>query len=150
MTTIQMSVRPEDLSQVPTGSERIPEAGILVIFGASGDLNQAQTAAGALPPGTGGAAARAVFHCGRGAAAAGRCVCGRDARGHHRVWRRGRRRSQAGQFIGHIGYFALRFDEPGDYAGLKAELERIDKEKGLSGKRIFYLATAPEQLCRDY
>ena len=40
MTTIQMSVRPEDLSQVPTGSERIPEAGILVIFGASGDLTK--------------------------------------------------------------------------------------------------------------
>ena len=35
MTTIQMSVRPEDLSQVQTGAERIPEAGILVIFGAS-------------------------------------------------------------------------------------------------------------------
>ena len=40
MTTIQMSVRPEDLSQVQTGAERIPEAGILVIFGASGDLTK--------------------------------------------------------------------------------------------------------------
>jgi len=29
MTTIRASVRPEDLSQVPAGSERIPEAGIL-------------------------------------------------------------------------------------------------------------------------
>jgi len=34
MATMQMSVRPEDLSQVPQGSERIPEPGILVIFGA--------------------------------------------------------------------------------------------------------------------
>ena len=40
MTTIQMSVRPEDLSQVPHGNERIPEPGILVIFGASGDLTK--------------------------------------------------------------------------------------------------------------
>jgi len=40
MTTIHMSVRPEDLSQVQTGAERIPEAGILVIFGASGDLTK--------------------------------------------------------------------------------------------------------------
>jgi len=31
---------PEDLSQVSRGSERIPEAGILVIFGASGDLTK--------------------------------------------------------------------------------------------------------------
>jgi len=40
MATAQMSVSPEDLSQIPHGSERIPEAGILVIFGASGDLTR--------------------------------------------------------------------------------------------------------------
>ena len=40
MATMQMSVRPEDLSQVSRGSERIPEPGILVIFGASGDLTK--------------------------------------------------------------------------------------------------------------
>ena len=40
MATMQMRVRPEDLSQVPTGAERIPEPGILVIFGASGDLTK--------------------------------------------------------------------------------------------------------------
>jgi glucose-6-phosphate 1-dehydrogenase len=40
MTTIRASVRPEDLSQIPAGNERIPEAGILVIFGASGDLTK--------------------------------------------------------------------------------------------------------------
>jgi len=33
MATMQMSVRPEDLSQVPKGNERIPESGLLVIFG---------------------------------------------------------------------------------------------------------------------
>ena len=59
MTTIQMSVRPEDLSQVPKGNERIPDAGILVIFGASGDLTKRKL----LP---------ALFHLRRGAAAAGR------------------------------------------------------------------------------
>ena len=40
MATVQMSVRPEDLSQVPKGHERIPDPGILVIFGASGDLTK--------------------------------------------------------------------------------------------------------------
>src|ERR1700678_1326833 len=40
MATMQMSVRPEDLSNVPPGGERIPEAGILVIFGASGHLTK--------------------------------------------------------------------------------------------------------------
>jgi glucose-6-phosphate 1-dehydrogenase len=46
-------------------------------------------------------------------------------------------------FVKHISYFPLRFDDPG-YAGLKAELDRIAKEKGIGGDRLFYLATAPE------
>jgi len=37
-----------DLSQVPQGSERIPEPGILVIFGASGDLTNKRSCSGAL------------------------------------------------------------------------------------------------------
>src|ERR1035438_2478704 len=40
MATIQMKVRPEDLSQVQKGGERIPDPGIMVIFGASGDLTK--------------------------------------------------------------------------------------------------------------
>ena len=40
MATMQMRVRPEDLSQLPKGAERIPDPGILVIFGASGDLTK--------------------------------------------------------------------------------------------------------------
>jgi glucose-6-phosphate 1-dehydrogenase len=46
--------------------------------------------------------------------------------------------------VSHISYFPLKFDDPPDYAGLKAELDRIDKEKGIGGNRLFYLATAPE------
>src|SRR6204780_2823225 len=37
---MQMSVRPEDLSQVVHGKERLPDPGIMVIFGASGDLTK--------------------------------------------------------------------------------------------------------------
>jgi len=38
--TVQLKVRPEDLSQVPKAGERIPDPGIMVIFGASGDLTK--------------------------------------------------------------------------------------------------------------
>src|ERR1700744_3067299 len=38
--TVQMKVRPEDLSQVNKSGERIPNPGIMVIFGASGDLTK--------------------------------------------------------------------------------------------------------------
>ena len=40
MATMQMSVKPEDLSKVAQGRETIPDPGILVIFGASGDLTK--------------------------------------------------------------------------------------------------------------
>ncbi len=93
--TVQMKVRPEDLSQVPKGGERIPESGH------PGDLwrlrrpDQAQAAACALSSRAGRPAAEEVCHCRRGAPAAGRRVCGRHARGHCRVRRRRRGRSQA-------------------------------------------------------
>ena len=48
------------------------------------------------------------------------------------------------EFQKHIGYSALNFDDPASYAGLKAELERIDAQQGANGNRLFYLATAPE------
>jgi glucose-6-phosphate 1-dehydrogenase len=47
-------------------------------------------------------------------------------------------------FARHISYFPLNFDDPTSYAGLKTELDRIDKERNIGGKRLFYLATAPE------
>jgi len=47
-------------------------------------------------------------------------------------------------FVRKISYFPLRFDALEDYAGLKAELDRIAKDKGIGGKRLYYLATAPE------
>src|SRR5690349_21657904 len=40
MATMQMRVNLDDLSHVPQGQERIPEPGIMVIFGASGDLTK--------------------------------------------------------------------------------------------------------------
>jgi glucose-6-phosphate 1-dehydrogenase len=47
-------------------------------------------------------------------------------------------------FVGRISYYALKFDDASGYAGLKAELDRIAKEKGIGANRLFYLATAPE------
>ncbi len=36
------------------------------------------------------------------------------------------------------------FDDDTGYADLKALLEKIDKERGTEGNRLFYLAVAPE------
>ncbi len=144
MATVQMSVRPEDLSQVPHGGERIPEAGIMVIFGASGDLTKRKL----LP---------ALFHLEQnGLLPANFAIVGVARRPLGDEFAADMRAGiiefgdvDAGEtklddFVKRISYFPLRFDDPTDYAGLKVELERIAKERGIGGKRLFYLATAPE------
>jgi len=139
-----MSVRPEDLSQVPTGAERIPEAGILVIFGASGDLTKRK-----LMP--------ALFHLEQAGLLPGNFtivgVARRPLGGEFAAdMRQGivefgdvkASDPKLDNFVGRISYYALKFDDASGYAGLKAELDRIAKEKGIGANRLFYLATAPE------
>ncbi|MGD0912196.1 MAG: glucose-6-phosphate dehydrogenase [Terracidiphilus sp.] len=144
MATIQMKVRPEDLSQVQQGGERIPDPGILVIFGASGDLTKRKL----LP---------ALYHLRQNKLLpANFAIVGvaRRPLGDEFAadMKEGIVEFGGGDasdpvledFVKHISYFALNFDDPKDYAGLKAELDRIDKEKNIGGNRLFYLATAPE------
>ncbi|MGA3082559.1 MAG: glucose-6-phosphate dehydrogenase [Terracidiphilus sp.] len=144
MTTIEMNVRPEDLSQVPRGKERIPDAGILVIFGASGDLTKRKLLpalfhleqAGLLPEKFAivGVARRPLGDEFAADMRAGIVEFGSVDASDPKL----------DKFAGKISYFPLKFDEPADYAGLKVELERIAQAKGIGGTRLFYLATAPE------
>ncbi len=144
MATIQMKVRPEDLSQVQKGGERIPDPGILVIFGASGDLTKRK-----LFP--------ALFHLRQNKllpenfsiVGVARRPLGDEFAADMKegiVEFGGADASDPvlDEFVSRISYFALNFDDPTDYASLKAELDRIDKEKNIGGDRLFYLATAPE------
>ena len=144
MATMQMSVRPEDLSRVPKGNERIPDAGIMVIFGASGDLTKRKLLpalfhleqAGLLPEKFAivGVARRPL-----GAEFAADMRAGIIEFGGVEVGD-----PKLEPFVGNISYFPLKFDTLEDYAGLEAELDRIAKEKGICGDRLYYLATAPE------
>jgi glucose-6-phosphate 1-dehydrogenase len=144
MTAFQTNVRQEDLSQIPQAKERIPAAGILVIFGASGDLTKRKLLpalfhlwkAGLLPPKFSivGVARRPLGAEFAEDMRAGILAYGDAQEGDPKL----------DEFIRHVGYYALNFDEPASYAGLKTELERIEKERGLCGDRLYYLATAPE------
>jgi glucose-6-phosphate 1-dehydrogenase len=144
MATITASVRAEDLSQVQRGTERIPDPGILVIFGASGDLTKRKL----LP---------ALFHLRQnGLLPKEFAIVGVARRPLGDEFANDMREgivsfgavdasdSKLDDFVANISYYALNFDDPQDYAGLKVELERIAKEKGIGGDRLFYLATAPE------
>jgi glucose-6-phosphate 1-dehydrogenase len=144
MATIAMKVHPEDLSQVPGGSERIPEPGILVIFGASGDLTKRKL----LP---------ALFHLRQANLLPKEfAIVGVARRPLGDEFARDMRQGivefgdadsddpTLNDFVGHINYYALNFDDPSHYAGLKTELDRIGKEKNIGPNRLYYLATAPE------
>ena len=144
MATMQMSVRPEDLSHLPRGAERIPEPGVLVIFGASGDLTKRKL----LP---------ALFHLEQSGLLPEKFAIVGVARrplgdefaadmrdGIVKYGGGDTNDSKLDEFIKQVSYFPLNFDDPASYAGLKTELDRIDQEKGIGGDRLFYLATAPE------
>jgi glucose-6-phosphate 1-dehydrogenase len=139
-----MTVRPEDMPKVPKGAERIPEPAIMVIFGASGDLTKRKL----LP---------ALFHLRQNnllpkdfaIVGVARRPLGNEFAQDMRegiVESGGVDSSdpKLDEFVSHVSYYALNFGELNDYAGLKAELDRIDKERNIGGKRLFYLATAPE------
>jgi glucose-6-phosphate 1-dehydrogenase len=144
MATMQMRVSPDDLSHVPQGQERIPEPGIMVIFGASGDLTKRKL----LP---------ALFHLHQAnllpkqfaIVGVARRPLGNEfsddmRQGIEQFGGADKNDPKLDEFVKNISYFALNFDDPSNYAGLKTELDRIAKEKGIGGKRLFYLATAPE------
>jgi glucose-6-phosphate 1-dehydrogenase len=144
MATVQMSVRPEDLSHVQKASENVPEPAILVIFGASGDLTKRKL----LP---------ALYHLRQNnllpekfsIVGVARRPLGDEFAADMRdgIVKYGggdANDPKLDEFIKQVSYFPLNFDDPQSYAGLKAELDRIDQEKGIGGDRVFYLATAPE------
>jgi glucose-6-phosphate 1-dehydrogenase len=143
-TTVQMRVHPEDLKQVPASNERIPNPGIMVIFGASGDLTKRKL----LP---------SLFHLEQqGLLPKQFAIVGVARRPLGDEFAQDMKAGvvefggidasdpKLAEFVQKISYYPLRFDDGPGYAGLEAELERIAKEKGIGGDRLFYLATAPE------
>ena len=143
MATVEMKVRPEDLTSVPQGHERIPDPGIMVIFGASGDLTKRKLLpalfhleqSGLLPKNFAivGVARRPLGNEFADDMRAGIVESGVDNSD-----------PKLEEFAKKISYYALSFDDASHYAGLKAELDRIAAEKGIGPDRLFYLATAPE------
>ena len=129
MATVQMKVRPEDLSQVPKGGEKVPGPGIMVIFGASGDLTKRKL----LP---------ALFHLEQsGLLPKQFSIVGVARRPLGDEFAKDMREGivdfggvessdpKLDHFIERIHYFPLSFDDASGYAGLKAELDRISDRK---------------------
>src|SRR6202161_606240 len=123
MATVEMKIRPEDLSNVQHTGERIPDPGILVIFGASGDLTKRKL----LP---------ALFHLEQsGLLPKQFAIVGVARRPIGDEFARDMREGivefggidngdpKLEAFVKNISYFPLSFDDEAGYSGLKFELE---------------------------
>ena len=144
MATVQMKVSPEDLSQVSRGNERIPEPGILVIFGASGDLTKRKLLPALFHLEQSGLLPRQFAIVGVARRPLGNEFAADMRAGIVEFGGVDASDPKLDQFVEKIGYYALSFDDASHYAGLKAELDRIAAERNIGGDRLFYLATAPE------
>ncbi len=144
MATVQMKIHPDDLSQVQHPNERIPNPGVMVIFGASGDLTKRKL----LP---------ALYHLEQsGLLPKQFAIIGVARRPLGDEFAQDMREGivefggidnsdpKLEAFVKNISYFPLSFDDAAGYAALKVELDRIAKERNIGDDRLFYLATAPE------
>src|SRR5580692_4557542 len=144
MATAELKISPEDLSRVPAGAANIPDPTIVVIFGASGDLTKRKLLPalfhlqqnGLLPKEFAivGVARRPLGDAFAADMRAGILEFGGVSEGEPHLE----------EFVKKVRYFAMNFDDASGYEGLKNELDKIAKEIGIGGNRLFYLATAPE------
>ncbi len=144
MATAELTINPEDLSQVPTNSLRIPEPTVVVIFGASGDLTKRKL----LP---------ALYHLEQvGLLPKEFAIVGVARRPLGDEFAQDMRTGivefgsvpaddpKLDAFVKKIHYFAMNFDDAAAYGKLKAELDNVAKQHGIGGNRLFYLSVAPE------
>jgi len=144
MATTEVKIAPDNMQAASRPSERIPEPAVVVIFGASGDLTKRKL----LP---------ALFHLEQqGLLPKELAIVGvarRDLKstfaddmkdGILRYGGGEKGDTVLDEFIENVDYHSMNFDDDKGYTELKALLERIDKEHGTRGNRLFYLAVAPE------
>jgi len=141
MTAVSTPSPARELSR----TRRTPDPCTVVIFGATGDLTQRKlmpalytlARIGMLPaesavvgfarrPMTDGAFRREMAKSVLGDA---------SAASDPRSWE---------EFAQRLFYVQADFHDPAGYAQLRETLERLDRERGIGGNRLFYLATAPE------
>src|SRR5215469_11399082 len=142
--TVQMKVHPEDLSQVPKAGERIPNPGIMVIFGASGDLTKRKLFPSLFHLEQDNLLPKNFAIVGVARRPLGNEFAADMREGIIEFGKVSPDDPKLEEFVSKISYYALSFDDASHYAGLKSELDRISSEKNIGPDRLFYLATAPE------
>ena len=143
MATMEVKISPEDV-KASQSDLHVPDPTIVVIFGASGDLTKRKLLpalfhleeAGLLPPQfeVVGVARRPLQDEFANDMRDGIVSFGGVKPDDPKL---------AG-FLSRVAYQAMNFDDKEGYAQLDTLLKKIDRERGIRGNRLFYLATAPE------
>ncbi len=143
MATMEVKISPEDIKAAQS-ELHVPEPAIVVIFGASGDLTKRKLLpalfhleqASLLPPefAVVGVARRPLQDKFAQDMQDGIISFGGVKQDDPKL---------AG-FLKRVTYHAMNFDDKEGYEQLDALLQKIDRERGTRGNRLFYLATAPE------
>ncbi|HTV06690.1 MAG TPA: glucose-6-phosphate dehydrogenase [Acidobacteriaceae bacterium] len=144
MAAAAINISPEDVAQAGQQNERIPEPGVVVIFGASGDLTKRKL----LP---------ALFHLEQAGLLPEQFrVVGVARRDLGDTFAKDMKRgiidfggvkegaNKLDKFVGKVSYHQTNFDDDEGYVQLKGLLEGYDRDYGTKGNRLFYLAVAPE------
>ncbi len=144
MATTEIKIAPEHVQKSSQTDVHTPDPIVVIIFGASGDLTKRKLLpalfhleqAGLLPDEFAivGVARRPLEDSFAADMKDGILEFGGVKEGAEHL----------DQFIARVKYHAMNFDDAAGYDQLKALLEKIDKENGTKGNRLFYLATAPE------
>jgi len=145
MATTEIRVSAEDVKQAASQvQERIPEPGVVVIFGASGDLTKRKL----LP---------ALFHLeqagllpdhfrivGVARRPLGTAFADDMRQGILEFGGVDGNAAKLDEFMAKVSYHAMDFDNDQGYDALKNLLAGYDRDAGTRGNRLFYLATAPD------
>lgn len=126
--------------------ERIPEAQVMVIFGISGDLTRRK-----LLPALYTLARERLLPAAFAVVGVSKTDWGshdafrEDMRKACNTFARRRPVDEAlwAGFARNLHFVAGEFDDPGCYTRLKARLEELDRELGIPGNRLYYMATPP-------
>ena len=146
--TVQMKIRPEDLKQVPKSGERIPNPGILVIFGASGDLTKRKLLPALFHLEQDGLLPKDFAIVGVARRALGDEFAADMREGIVEFGNVDKTDPRLEDFAKKISYYALSFDDASHYAGLKQELDKIAAEKNIGRTACFIWRRRPSTLRR--
>ncbi|MFZ0629888.1 MAG: glucose-6-phosphate dehydrogenase [Acidobacteriaceae bacterium] len=145
MATTEIRVSPEDVKQAASQvQERIPEPGVVVIFGASGDLTKRKLLPALFHLEQAGLLPEQVRIVGVARRNLGEAFADDMRQGILEFGGVDKNADKLDEFIGKVSYHAMDFDNDQGYEALKKLLAGYDHDYGTRGNRLFYLATAPD------